>query len=78
MKTELAFDIATKFGQLVEEQDRDGKTGLQLLSCNTGAFQRHGERGLLNSGPFQEQSSYIVVPSSKKQWKNKSKNINVL
>ena len=31
-----------------------------------------------NTDPFQEQSSYIVVPPSKKQWKNKSKNINVL
>ncbi|XP_065626108.1 protein ACCELERATED CELL DEATH 6 [Quercus suber] len=47
---ELALDIATKFGQLVAERDGDGMTGLQLLSCNPGAFQRDGEKGLLNSG----------------------------
>uniref|UniRef100_A0A7N2LU42 PGG domain-containing protein n=1 Tax=Quercus lobata TaxID=97700 RepID=A0A7N2LU42_QUELO len=46
---ELALDIATKFGQLLGERDGDGMTGLQLLSCNPGAFQRDGEKGLLNS-----------------------------
>ena len=50
MNTELALDIATKFGQLVGERDGDGMTGLQLLSCKPGAFQRDGEKGLLNSG----------------------------
>ncbi|KAF3950525.1 hypothetical protein CMV_023737 [Castanea mollissima] len=40
---ELALQIATKFEQLVGERDSDGMTGLQLLSCYPGAFQREDE-----------------------------------
>ncbi|KAK7850406.1 ankyrin repeat-containing protein, partial [Quercus suber] len=40
---DLALQIATKFEQLVGERDTDGMTGLQLLSCNPGAFQREDE-----------------------------------
>ena len=38
------MQIATKFEQLVGERDTDGMTGLQLLSCNPGAFQHDNER----------------------------------
>jgi hypothetical protein len=44
----LALQIAKKFGQLVGEQDADGMTALQLLSCNREAFQRADERGFLD------------------------------
>lgn len=41
------MEIGNKFEQLVCEQDGDGMTGLQLLSCNPGAFQHDDGRGLL-------------------------------
>ncbi|XP_030972744.1 ankyrin repeat-containing protein At5g02620-like isoform X3 [Quercus lobata] len=44
---ELALEIGNKFEQLVREQDGDGMTALQLLSCNPGAFQHDDGRGLL-------------------------------
>uniref|UniRef100_A0A7N2LU11 Ankyrin repeat-containing protein n=1 Tax=Quercus lobata TaxID=97700 RepID=A0A7N2LU11_QUELO len=47
---ELALEIAEKFEKLVYERDADGMTGLQLLSCNPGAFQRDDELGFFNSG----------------------------
>uniref|UniRef100_A0A7N2LRJ6 Uncharacterized protein n=1 Tax=Quercus lobata TaxID=97700 RepID=A0A7N2LRJ6_QUELO len=51
---ELALQIATKFEQLVGERDTDGMTGLQLLSCNPGAFHREDEmsffKKIVNSG----------------------------
>ncbi|XP_042940464.1 uncharacterized protein LOC122275463 isoform X1 [Carya illinoinensis] len=42
---DLAHDIASKFEHLVGERDADGMTGLQLLSCNPGAFRREGCKG---------------------------------
>ena len=50
LKTELALEIAEKFERLVGERDADGMTGLQLLSCNPGAFQCDDELGFFNSG----------------------------
>ena len=67
MNTELALDIATKFGQLVGERDGDGMTGLQLLSCKPGAFQRDGEKGLHNSGWY----NWIYYVVDKNKWKTK-------
>ncbi|XP_018822927.2 ankyrin repeat-containing protein At5g02620-like isoform X1 [Juglans regia] len=39
LQFDLAFEIASKFKHLIGERDADGMTGLQLLSCNPGAFQ---------------------------------------
>ena len=50
LKTELALEIAEKFKRLVDERDADGMTGLQLLSCNLGAFQCDDELGFFTSG----------------------------
>ena len=63
------MQIATKFEQLVGERDTDGMTGLQLLSCNPGAFQREDEmsffKKIVNSGwynqSFLSYRSYINV-----------------
>jgi hypothetical protein len=43
----LALHIAKRFGHLVEERDVDGMTGLQLLSCNPGAFRREPKKEFL-------------------------------
>ena len=65
----MALEIGNKFEQLVCEQDGDGMTGLQLLSCNPGAFQRDDGRGLLeqivNTGwYYQSLSCYCIRVNS--------------
>ncbi|KAL7216041.1 hypothetical protein ACSBR1_028064 [Camellia fascicularis] len=42
----LALLIAKKYQYLIGEQDRDGMTALQLLSCNPSAFKKSSRRSL--------------------------------
>ncbi|KAF7140026.1 hypothetical protein RHSIM_Rhsim06G0147300 [Rhododendron simsii] len=44
---DLALFIATRYKYLVDEQDRDGMTALQLLACNSLAFKSRGGGGFL-------------------------------
>lgn len=66
MKTDLAHDIASKFEHLVGEGDADGMTGLQLLSCNPGAFRREGCKGefpkqIIDSSSFLSNLYPVIV-----------------
>lgn len=61
---DLALSIAKKFKHLVGEKDTDGMTGLQLLSCDSGAFQRKAKREV----PLQQiRNSVNLYCSSKRQ-----------
>ncbi|KAG5545368.1 hypothetical protein RHGRI_017743 [Rhododendron griersonianum] len=44
---DLALFIATRYKHLVDEQDNDGMTALQLLACNSLAFKSRGGGGFL-------------------------------
>ncbi|KAG5545377.1 hypothetical protein RHGRI_017751 [Rhododendron griersonianum] len=44
---DLALFIATRYKHLVDEQDNDGMTSLQLLACNSLAFESRGGGGFL-------------------------------
>nr|POF03623.1 ankyrin repeat-containing protein itn1 [Quercus suber] len=57
---DLALQIATKFEQLVGERDTDGMTGLQLLSCNPGAFQREDEMSFFKKIVNSDQSKPVL------------------
>jgi hypothetical protein len=50
------MNIVKRFEHLVGERDADGMTGLQLLSCNPGAFRREAKKEfleqILSSGSF--------------------------
>ncbi|KAG6695436.1 hypothetical protein I3842_09G097100 [Carya illinoinensis] len=65
---DLAHDIASKFEHLVGERDADGMTGLQLLSCNPGAFRREGSLKLakfLIERDFSWEATYPAIDQSK-------------
>ena len=55
--------IAKRFGYLVNERDEDGLTGLQLLSCNTKAFELVRRRGFLRRiyGNGKYYKVYIII-----------------
>lgn len=48
LETDLALQIANDYKYLIEEQDVDGMTALQLLACKPEAFDRKRAEGFFN------------------------------
>ncbi|GAY32068.1 hypothetical protein CUMW_273200 [Citrus unshiu] len=52
---DLALQIANDYRYLIEEQDVDGMTALQLLACKPEAFDRKRAEGLSRRAEFEEE-----------------------